>query len=50
MLQRSPTYIAPLPAEDPVAVGMKKAKLPAALAYKTGRARNIERLNLSHHQ
>ncbi|MGW5520141.1 flavin-containing monooxygenase [Nocardia africana] len=41
MLQRSPTYIAPLPAEDPVAVGMKKAKLPAALAYKTGRARNI---------
>ncbi|NKY50739.1 flavin-containing monooxygenase [Nocardia vermiculata] len=41
MLQRSPTYIAPLPAEDPVAVGLKKAKLPAALAYKTGRARNI---------
>ncbi|MFE3190940.1 flavin-containing monooxygenase [Nocardia sp. NPDC059240] len=41
MLQRSPTYIAALPADDPVAVGLKFAKVPAALAYKAGRARNI---------
>ncbi|RJO79241.1 NAD(P)/FAD-dependent oxidoreductase [Nocardia panacis] len=41
MLQRSPTYIAALPADDPVAVGMKVARVPAALAYKLGRARNI---------
>ncbi|MEV6774123.1 NAD(P)/FAD-dependent oxidoreductase [Nocardia sp. NPDC051030] len=41
MLQRSPTYIAALPADDPVAVGMKFARVPAALAYKAGRARNI---------
>ncbi|UGT41403.1 NAD(P)/FAD-dependent oxidoreductase [Nocardia yamanashiensis] len=41
MLQRSPTYIAALPADDPVAVGLKLAKVPAAIAYKAGRARNI---------
>ncbi|QIS09604.1 flavin-containing monooxygenase [Nocardia arthritidis] len=41
MLQRSPTYIAALPADDPVAVGLKKARVPATLAYKVGRARNI---------
>ncbi|MBF6181454.1 flavin-containing monooxygenase [Nocardia otitidiscaviarum] len=41
MLQRSPTYIATLPAEDPVAVALRWAKLPAALAYRAGRARNI---------
>ncbi|MEC3920552.1 flavin-containing monooxygenase [Nocardia sp. CDC160] len=41
MLQRSPTYIAALPADDPVAVGFKLAKVPATLAYKAGRARNI---------
>ncbi|WP_327144132.1 flavin-containing monooxygenase [Nocardia sp. NBC_01327] len=41
MLQRSPTYIAALPANDPVAVGLKFAKVPAAIAYKAGRARNI---------
>ncbi|MBF6239257.1 NAD(P)/FAD-dependent oxidoreductase [Nocardia otitidiscaviarum] len=41
MLQRSPTYIAALPADDPVAVGLKLAKVPAKLAYKLGRARNI---------
>ncbi|NNH70649.1 NAD(P)/FAD-dependent oxidoreductase [Nocardia uniformis] len=41
MLQRSPTYIAALPADDPVAVGLKFAKVPAAIAYKAGRARNI---------
>ncbi|MCP2314781.1 putative flavoprotein CzcO associated with the cation diffusion facilitator CzcD [Nocardia amikacinitolerans] len=41
MLQRSPTYITALPADDPVAVGMKAAKVPAKLAYRIGRARNI---------
>jgi cation diffusion facilitator CzcD-associated flavoprotein CzcO len=41
MLQRSPTYISSLPADDPVAVGLKAARVPAAIAYRTGRARNI---------
>ncbi|WP_040778838.1 flavin-containing monooxygenase [Nocardia pneumoniae] len=41
MLQRSPTYIAALPADDPVAVGMKLAKVPAKIVYRMGRARNI---------
>ncbi|MBF6059335.1 NAD(P)/FAD-dependent oxidoreductase [Nocardia terpenica] len=41
MLQRSPTYVTALPADDPVAVGMKFARIPAAAAYKVGRARNI---------
>ncbi|MGF6884374.1 cation diffusion facilitator CzcD-associated flavoprotein CzcO [Nocardia sp. GAS34] len=41
MLQRSPTYITALPADDPVAVGLEAAKVPTAIAYRTGRARNI---------
>lgn len=41
MLQRSPTYIASIPAEDPVAVGLTKVKSPAGLTYRVGRARNI---------
>ncbi|MET7771898.1 NAD(P)/FAD-dependent oxidoreductase [Nocardia sp. NPDC005366] len=41
MLQRSPTYITALPADDPVAVGMKAARVPAKFAYRVGRARNI---------
>ncbi|MFG1793558.1 flavin-containing monooxygenase [Nocardia sp. NPDC049149] len=41
MLQRSPTYITALPADDPVAVGMKLARVPAKLAYQIGRNRNI---------
>ncbi|RMI30288.1 flavin-containing monooxygenase [Nocardia stercoris] len=41
MLQRSPTYIATLPSDDPVAMGLKLAKVPAAMAYKVGRVRNI---------
>ncbi|MGO4615132.1 flavin-containing monooxygenase [Nocardia sp. 2YAB30] len=41
MLQRSPTYITALPADDPVAVGMKLARVPAEIAYRMGRARNI---------
>ncbi|RBO94052.1 flavin-containing monooxygenase [Nocardia puris] len=41
MLQRSPTYITALPADDPVAVGLKVAKVPSKIAYRLGRARNI---------
>ncbi|MFI9504481.1 flavin-containing monooxygenase [Nocardia sp. NPDC052566] len=41
MLQRSPTYITALPADDPVAVGLKLARVPAKVAYRMGRARNI---------
>ncbi|MEU0505388.1 NAD(P)/FAD-dependent oxidoreductase [Nocardia sp. NPDC005998] len=41
MLQRSPTYITALPADDPVAVGMKLARVPEKIAYRAGRARNI---------
>ncbi|WP_067893867.1 flavin-containing monooxygenase [Nocardia vaccinii] len=41
MLQRSPTYITALPAEDPVAAGFKAAKVPEGIAYRIGRARNI---------
>ncbi|WP_067813073.1 flavin-containing monooxygenase [Nocardia inohanensis] len=41
MLQRSPTYIASLPADDPVAVVMKRLKLPAAAAHRAARWRNI---------
>ncbi|MFR9749601.1 flavin-containing monooxygenase [Nocardia sp. 004] len=41
MLQRSPTYITALPAEDPLAAGMKLAKLPTEIIYRLGRARNI---------
>ena len=41
MLQRSPTYIASIPGEDPVAAGMAKVGSPAGLTYQVGRARNI---------
>ncbi|MBF6230703.1 NAD(P)/FAD-dependent oxidoreductase [Nocardia farcinica] len=41
MLQRSPTYITALPAEDPVALALKKARVPDKIAYQVGRARNI---------
>ncbi|MGW5437856.1 flavin-containing monooxygenase [Nocardia asteroides] len=41
MLQRSPTYIQALPSDDPVAIGFKKSRVPDAIAYKIGRARNI---------
>lgn len=41
MLQRSPTYIASIPADDPVAVGLTKVGSPAGLTYRVGRARNI---------
>jgi cation diffusion facilitator CzcD-associated flavoprotein CzcO len=41
MLQRSPTYVVSLPSQDPVAVALEKAKVPAATRYKVGRARNV---------
>ncbi|PSR68844.1 FAD-containing monooxygenase EthA [Nocardia sp. MDA0666] len=41
MLQRSPTYIQTLPAEDPVARVLGKARVPHKLAYRLGRTRNI---------
>ena len=40
MLQRSPTYLMPLPSIDPVSIGMQKI-LPSKLAYRLTRARNI---------
>ena len=41
MLQRSPSYILPVPADDPVATPMTKLGLPARFIYRTGRLRNI---------
>lgn len=40
MLQRSPTYLMPLPSTDKVTLGLQKV-LPAKLAYRITRARNI---------
>ncbi|WP_158603898.1 alpha/beta fold hydrolase [Cryobacterium tepidiphilum] len=40
MLQRSPTYIAPVPSRDPLADRLRK-RLPARLAYRLVRAKNI---------
>lgn len=40
MLQRSPTYLMPLPSTDQVTLGLQKV-LPAKLAYRITRARNI---------
>ncbi|MCZ0978393.1 NAD(P)/FAD-dependent oxidoreductase [Streptomyces diastatochromogenes] len=41
MLQRSPTYILALPADDPVSVLLRGLRVPAALVHRVGRARNI---------
>lgn len=41
MLQRSPTYIVPVPSVDPVAAVLAAARVPAAVIYSLGRARNI---------
>jgi cation diffusion facilitator CzcD-associated flavoprotein CzcO len=41
MLQRSPTYIVPVPSDDPVASILATARVPAKVIYKLGRARNI---------
>ncbi|MBK1886583.1 flavin-containing monooxygenase [Marinobacter sp. DY40_1A1] len=40
MLQRSPTYLMPLPSTDKVTLGIQKV-LPAKAAYRLTRARNI---------
>jgi cation diffusion facilitator CzcD-associated flavoprotein CzcO len=40
MLQRSPTYIVSLPAEDKISLGLKKV-LPDKVVYKLARGRNI---------
>lgn len=40
MLQRSPSYVMPVPAEDPLASPLSRL-LPASLAYLSGRLRNI---------
>ena len=41
MLQRSPTYIMPVPETDPVASPLARLRLPAGLIYRSGRLRNI---------
>lgn len=41
MLQRTPTYIATVPAIDPVAALLERARVPKALSYPVGRLRNI---------
>lgn len=41
MLQRSPTYILPVPASDPIASPLAKLGLSTDRLYKPGRARNI---------
>jgi cation diffusion facilitator CzcD-associated flavoprotein CzcO len=40
MLQRSPSYIVSLPAEDPIAIALRRA-LPAKLAYSIVRWKNV---------
>ncbi len=40
MLQRTPTYVMSLPAEDPIANGLRKV-LPAKMAYALTRRKNI---------
>lgn len=41
MLQRSPTYIMPVPENDPVASPLARLGFPAGLVYRSGRLRNI---------
>ena len=41
MLQRSPSYIMPVPATDPVASPLTKFRVPSGLIYRSGRLRNI---------
>ncbi len=41
MLQRSPSYIMPVPEHDPVASPLATLRVPAGLIYKSGRLRNI---------
>jgi cation diffusion facilitator CzcD-associated flavoprotein CzcO len=41
MLQRSPSYIMPVPADDPLASSLAKLGVPAGFIYRSGRVRNI---------
>ncbi|SFQ71524.1 Predicted flavoprotein CzcO associated with the cation diffusion facilitator CzcD [Amycolatopsis arida] len=41
MLQRSPSYIMPIPEHDPMATALRRLGVPAGLVYRLGRARNI---------
>lgn len=41
MLQRSPTYILPVPDVDPVSSRLRRVGVPKAAVYRLGRARNI---------
>jgi cation diffusion facilitator CzcD-associated flavoprotein CzcO len=45
MLQRSPSYVMPLPRKDPIANGLRRV-LPDALAYKLTRRMNVGRQRL----
>ncbi|MEZ5155884.1 MAG: NAD(P)/FAD-dependent oxidoreductase [Solirubrobacterales bacterium] len=46
-LQRSPTYVASLPARDPLAIALQR-RLPARLAYGLTRAKNVALQMLSY--
>ncbi|MFE7598810.1 flavin-containing monooxygenase [Streptomyces sp. NPDC057494] len=41
MVQRSPTYILALPADDPLSVLLRRLRVPAAVVHRVGRTRNI---------
>ena len=41
MLQRSPTYVMPVPEHDPVASPLAKLRVPTGVIYRSGRVRNI---------
>ncbi len=41
MLQRSPSYVMPVPEHDPVASPLAKLRVPAGVIYRSGRVRNI---------
>lgn len=45
MLQRSPSYVLPIPRQDPIANTLRD-RLPSALAYKITRAINVNKLHL----
>jgi monooxygenase len=47
MLQRSPSYVVSLPAEDRLASALRR-RLPAMLAYKAVRAKNVALMTLSY--
>ncbi|HEX8977088.1 MAG TPA: NAD(P)/FAD-dependent oxidoreductase [Solirubrobacteraceae bacterium] len=47
MLQRSPSYVVSLPAEDRIA-GALRRRLPAMLAYQAVRAKNVALMTLSY--